>query len=67
MQEPQDVQEWLQVHRALLEREAAFTDLAIRAVDGQVSPEELDEQRKSLMALRALCTAVYEKAFARQD
>jgi hypothetical protein len=57
------VDEWLRVHRELMDKEAAFTELAVRAANGSVPVAELDEERKALMAMRALCTAVYEKAF----
>ena len=57
------IDEWLEVHRELVERESAFTTLALRAAAGEVSAEELSEQRDALMQLRAHCTAVYEKAF----
>jgi hypothetical protein len=63
--DPTKVDEWLRVHRVLMEKEAAFTDLAIRAATGEVSPEDLDRERSALMGLRELCTAVYEKAFPR--
>ena len=57
------VDEWLRVHRELMEKEAAFTTLAIRAADGSIPLRDLETERQALMALRALCTAVYEKAF----
>lgn len=57
------VEDWLRVHRALLEKEAAFTDLALLAASGQISLEHLNEEREDLMALRARCTAAYERAF----
>jgi len=63
MKAPSPVEDWLRVHRALLEKEAAFTDLALQAASGQVSLEHLNEEREDLMALRARCTAAYEKAF----
>jgi hypothetical protein len=62
---PTPVEDWLSVHRLLLEQEAAFTDLAIRAAAGEISLDELDEHREALMSLRAHCTAVYHKAFPR--
>jgi len=57
------VDDWLHVHHLLLEKESAFTEVALRAAAGEISPEELNEERGALMALRALCSAVYEKAF----
>lgn len=65
MLEPSHVEDWLRVHRMLLDKEAAFTDLALRAAAGEITLEELDEHRDALMALRSLCAAVYEKAFPR--
>jgi hypothetical protein len=58
-----DVEEWIRVHRLLMEKEASFTDLALRAASGSVPLEELDAERQELMRLRAQCTSVYEKAF----
>jgi hypothetical protein len=57
------IEDWLRIHRELMEREAAFTDLALRAADGSVSIQKLEEERQMLMGLRALCTSVYGKAF----
>lgn len=57
------VQEWLQIHRELLDFETAFTDLAIRAARGELAPGELDSERARLMAMRQTCTAAYERAF----
>lgn len=54
---------WLQVHRRLLQQEAAFTDLALRAAKGEVSLDELAAERAALMELREECVAAYEKAF----
>jgi hypothetical protein len=58
-----NVEEWLRVHRLLMEKEAAFTDLAIRAADGSIPLKQLDAERDALMALRELCTVAYAKAF----
>lgn len=63
MQDPLHVQDWLRVQRMLLKKEAAFTDLALRAAAGEVSLESLAEERESLEGLRELCTAAYAKAF----
>lgn len=57
------VQEWIQIHRTLIEKESAFTDLAIRAASGAASPEELHAEHEALMAVRQQCTAAYAKAF----
>lgn len=59
------VQDWLAVHRELLNREAAFTDVAIRAALGQITMDELSEQRRELVDLRERCSAAYELAFPR--
>ena len=58
-----DVENWIKVHRALMDMEAAFTDLALRAASGEVPIHELDAARNRLMATRELCTAAYERAF----
>lgn len=57
------IQEWLQIRRQLLERETAFTDLAMRAVHGEVPPEQLQQERLQLLTTRQLCTSAYERAF----
>lgn len=57
------VQEWIQIHRTLIDKESAFTDLAIRAASGAASAETLQAQHEELMAIRLLCAAAYEKAF----
>ena len=54
---------WLAIHRELLDRENAFTDLAIRAAAGHVSTHELAQQRSELMKLRERCSAAYDRAF----
>jgi hypothetical protein len=59
------VEEWLRVHRLLMEKEAAFNEIALRAAAGELSLDELDRERNVLMGLRALCTSVYEQAFPR--
>lgn len=63
METSNPVEDWLRVHRTLLEMETAFTDLALRAAAGEVWLEKLDEERDALMAFRELCAAVYGKAF----
>lgn len=62
-QQAEHVQEWLEIRRRLLEMETAFTDLALRAVNGDVPPEQLQQERLHLHAARDLCTAAYERAF----
>jgi hypothetical protein len=57
------IDEWLRVHRGLMAAETAFTELAMQAAAGEVSVEDLNRERTSLMQLRAKCTAAYEKAF----
>lgn len=57
------VQEWLRVHRMLVQQEAAFSEIAMRAAAGEISVDELHDARDLLMAMRSLCMAVYEKAF----
>lgn len=57
------VQDWLKVHRQLMDAEVAFSDTAIKHSNGEISAEELSEARKELMALRELCTVIYAKAF----
>lgn len=49
-----------------MDKETAFTDLAMRAAAGEVSPEELDAERSVLMGLRELCTVAFKKAFPQQ-
>ncbi|TWO70070.1 hypothetical protein FN976_17185 [Caenimonas sedimenti] len=57
------VADWLRVHRQLIDAETAFTDLAIKATDGSISSQQLEEARSQLMALRELCSVIYIKAF----
>jgi hypothetical protein len=57
------VTDWLHVHRLLVERENAFTVIAMRAAAGEVSLQELDGECQVLLGLRALWAAVYDKAF----
>ncbi|TWO67777.1 hypothetical protein FN976_25670 [Caenimonas sedimenti] len=57
------VEDWLKVHRRLIDAETEFTDLAIKSTDGSVSQQQLDEARKNLIALRELCSVIYIKAF----
>lgn len=59
------VQDWLRTHQELMEKEAAFTKLAMRVAAGEVSLEDLDKERQALMGLRAHCTVMYESAFPR--
>lgn len=59
----ESVQEWLQVRRMLMDLEAAFTDLALKAAAGEVGLSQLGAERERLMQTRAACTAAYERAF----
>ena len=56
------LEDWLRAHRLLVEKESAFTEVALRFEAGEISSEELEEERQALMAMRALCTAGYQKA-----
>lgn len=60
---PSAMQDWLRVHRRLVELEAEFSDVAMRAAAGEISVDELQEKRNHLTAMRDLCSAIYEKAF----
>jgi hypothetical protein len=64
MDNRQVMEDWLRVHRQLVELEIAFADLAVRAARGEIPLAELDARRAILMATRALCSAAYERAFA---
>lgn len=57
------IDEWIRVHRELMEQEAAFTDLALKAAQGEISTGQLDDARAKLLGMRELCNAVYGKAF----
>jgi hypothetical protein len=63
VQQAEHVQEWLQIHRQLMDLESAFTDLAMRAVHGEVPESQLQQERLRLLTTRELCTAAYERAF----
>jgi hypothetical protein len=58
-----DVQDWIRIHRLLIDKEVQFTDLAIQVANGEVRPSELEVERAALLALRELCNATYQKAF----
>jgi hypothetical protein len=62
-QQAEQVQQWLQLRRQLLELETAFTDLAMRAVHGEVPPDQIEQERLHLLTTRELCAAAYERAF----
>lgn len=61
--DPQAFGDWLQTHRKLMQMEASFTVLAIKAAEGEYPEEQLAEQRALLEATRELCAAAYQKAF----
>jgi hypothetical protein len=63
MQQAEHVREWLEIHRQLIDLESAFTDLAMRAVHGEVPEARLQQERLHLLTTRELCTAAYERAF----
>jgi hypothetical protein len=58
------LQDWLKAHRALLDAERQFGELATDYAEGRASHQELDAARESLLALRALCDAVFQRAVA---
>jgi hypothetical protein len=66
MENRQFLDDWLRIHRQLVELEIAFAELALGAARGEVSLTELDARRAILMATRTLCAAAYERAFRRQ-
>jgi hypothetical protein len=57
------MEDWLRIHRRLVELEAEFSDLAMRAAAGEIGMDELQEKRELLMGMRDLSCAIYEKAF----
>jgi hypothetical protein len=57
------MQDWLRIHRRLVELEADFSDAAMRAAAGKIGVDELQQKHDLLMGMRDLSTAVYEKAF----
>jgi hypothetical protein len=59
----QKVQDWLRVRRELLDKEADFTDLAMRVATGLENEQELHGRRRELERMRELCTAAYRQAF----
>lgn len=60
---PAAMQDWLRIHRRLVELEAEFSEVAMRAAAGEITVDELQEKRNHLTAMRDLCSAIYEKAF----
>jgi hypothetical protein len=63
MVDPRAVEDWLRVHRLVVQQENAFAALALRAAAREVSLGELDERRDALMGLRDSCVAAYTRAF----
>jgi hypothetical protein len=59
------VEDWLRVHRQLMDQERDFAELALKAAAGEITENELQTARVQLMALRELCSVVYGKAFPR--
>lgn len=59
----ESVQDWLRIHRHLLELESAFTDLAIQTASGVLPMKDLEVKRAELQATRDQCTAAYNRAF----
>jgi hypothetical protein len=57
------MQDWLRIHRRLVELEAEFSEVVMRAAAGESSVDKLQEKRNQLIGMRDLCTAAYEKAF----
>lgn len=57
------VEEWLQIRRDLMAMEADFTSLAIQLASAGDGSVRLQQARDRLEALRARCTAAYERAF----
>lgn len=57
------MEDWLRMHRSVVERDLAFTDLLIEAIDGKVSQERLRKEHALLVAERELCAEVYAQAF----
>lgn len=60
---PAAIQDWLRIHKTLVDAELAFTEVALKAAAGEVSAAELATRREQLVSLRLLCAAIYEKAF----
>jgi hypothetical protein len=63
MSERDLIDDWIRVHRQLMTQEAEFTELAMRAAQGDATVQELDAARAQLLGMRALCNAIYGKAF----
>jgi hypothetical protein len=59
----QAVEDWLRVRRDLLDKEAAFTSLAIKVAQGQEPEQLLQTERQVLEGMRELCSAAYRRAF----
>jgi hypothetical protein len=58
------MQDWLKVHKALMEAELKLAALAARVDSGGVTEAELEEQHRQVLALRALAQSVFETALA---
>jgi hypothetical protein len=58
------LQDWLKAHRALMDAEQNLCALATDFAEGRASQRDLDAARESVLALRALCDAVFQRAVA---
>jgi hypothetical protein len=59
----QPFEDWIRAHRELMALETSFNSLAMRAVAGEVSTQELSHARSCLEGMRALCSEAYARAF----
>ena len=56
------LQDWLKAHAALLEAERRLSELAMDYAQGRATQQELDVAQENVVALRALCDAVFRRA-----
>ncbi len=57
------VDEWLTAHKALITKEVEFSEVAMKAAFGAITPEELAAARQELEGMRERCSEIYRRAF----
>lgn len=56
------LQDWLKAHAALLEAERRLSEVAMDFAQGRANQQALDAAHETVVALRALCDAVFRRA-----
>jgi hypothetical protein len=64
LQKSAAIQDWLKVHRTLMDDERRLAELAVLFDQGQATHDELDATHKSVIAMRELAGDVLTAALA---